>query len=269
MGLVRDFGSRIMLHGTSRMWGESTAFLLVVGLAAGCTSRPAPPPLEPTAASETEKTTVATLQATPEWLPGEVSSTSNADGHTHLRIALLPELQEGDVIHLIADERVVATALIMGMDATYATALVTGLTDRTRLVAVGDIATRLIPEEVLPATFTAPSPAAEMTSAVVAPGIIESAPAPSEHPPAEIAAVGAPVSQASPPHAVQTPALTPAPPSPVTGEGLTPEVRARLNAERAYFDLATRVLRLPAAGPELTELQNRLRSELAELEMLP
>lgn len=39
---------------------------------------------------------------------------------------------------------------------------------------------------------------------------------------------------------------------------------ARLEAERRWMELAARVLRLPAGGPELGDLQERLRRELAD-----
>jgi len=208
--------------------------------------------------------------------PGEITSTGSAEGHTHLHFALLPDAQEGDLIHILANERVVATALITGIDAMSATALVTGLTDRTRSVAVGDVAVLLAPEEVLPANV---APATPATVAPVA--VAEVAPLPSEHSPSKAASVSvvaateasitsAPTTAAI---AASIPASTSAQitapvPAPLI-ESLTPEVRARLTAERAYFELATRVLRLPDAGPELTELQTRLRSELAALELLP
>lgn len=260
MGLVSDISHRILLHGTSRMWGESTAFLLAVSLTAGCGGRPAALPTDPVPPPHAEKTTVEAPLA--GLLPGEVSSTSSADGHTHLQLIPLPELQEGDVIHLLADERVVATALITAVDATNATALVTGLTDRTRAVAVGDIAARLLPEDVAPASAAAPVLGAEATTVRVTvppPVITETVAASSEHPPAVVEAVGVVA-----PQAMHSPDLSPDP-----KPELAPDVRARLTAERAYFDLATRVLRLPTAGPELIELQNRLRTELAELELLP
>lgn len=269
MGLISDLSSRILSHDTSLMWGKSTAFLLAVGLSAGCASRPVAPPAEPTAAAPVEKPAVTTPPPAPMgFMPGEVSSTSSADGRTHLQLALLPELQEGDLIHILADERVVATALITAIDATSATALVTGLTDRTREVVVGDRAARLVPEDVLPAITAAPSPAAETASVAVATisvattTVKESAPALPEHPPTGVEAGGAIGPHGTPLGAPQETVLQAAP-------TLAPEVRARLTAERAYFDLATRVLRLPAAGPELTELQERLRIELAALELLP
>ena len=52
MGLVSDISHRILLHGTSRMWGESTAFLLAVSLTAGCGGRPAALLADPCAALE-------------------------------------------------------------------------------------------------------------------------------------------------------------------------------------------------------------------------
>lgn len=39
---------------------------------------------------------------------------------------------------------------------------------------------------------------------------------------------------------------------------------ARLDAERRWLELSARVLRLPAGGPELGDLQERLRRELAD-----
>lgn len=39
---------------------------------------------------------------------------------------------------------------------------------------------------------------------------------------------------------------------------------ARLESERRWLELAARILRLPAGGPELSDLQERLRRELAD-----
>ena len=279
MGLITDFDSHTLLHRTSRMWGESTAILLAMGLTAGCASRPLLPQGEPATAPQAvtakENGTSATdVAVNTELSPGEISSTSSANNHTHLRLASLPELQEGDLIHVLSHERVIATAMITAADTTSATALVTGLTDRARPVALGDVAVRLMAEEVLAAaspasaapspTETAPvaPPIVDLAEPTAAPGLLAPAPpAPAEHPKTVVTAVEA------------TPAVALSAEAPPTAEAssaeLTPEVRARLTAERAYFDLATRVLRLPAAGPELTELQTRLRNELASLELLP
>ena len=278
MGLITDFDSRTLLHRTSRMWGESTAILLAVGLTAGCATRPPPPQAEPPTALQTvnasENATSATgVAVKAELAPGEVSSTSSADNHTHLRLAPLPDLQEGDLIHVLAHERVIATALITAVDATSATALVTGLTDRSRTVALGDVAIRLMPEEVLPAASIMPAaaPASVATVTQASPATTPIEPPMVVEPPAPAAAPPAPAVAEHPKTATTpveaTPALALTAEAPPTG--LTPEVRARLTAERGYFDLATRVLRLPAAGPELTELQARLRNELASLELLP
>ena len=280
MGLINVFDRRTLLHRTSRMWGESTAILLAVGLTAGCATRPpqspAEPPTAPQAVKTPEKSTSAVgLEVKAELTPGEISSTSSADNHTHLRLAPLPDLQEGDLVHVLAHERVIATAMITAVDATSATALVTGLTDRSRPVKLGDVAIRLMPEEVLPTAPVASTAQPPPETAPVAPPVVvdqvapsaasssatSETPAPAEHPKTVVTAVEATpalaFTAAAPPTAVAPPA------------GLAPEVRARLTAERAYFDLATRVLRLPAAGPELTDLQARLRNELASLELLP
>lgn len=282
MGLITDFDSRNLLHRTSRMWGESTAIFLAVGLTAGCASRLPPPqaepPTAPKAVNAPEKTSSASgVALKTELAPGEISLTSSADNHTHLRLAPLPDLQEGDLIHVLAHERVIATALVTAIDTTSATALVTGLTDRSRPVALGDVAIRLIPKEVLSTAPAVSAPSAAPSppeTAPVAPPVVDPAApmaAPASPPPATPAAAEHPKTVITVVEA--TPALPLTAEAPPTAEaptaGLTPEVRARLTAERAYFDLATRVLRLPAAGPELTELQARLRNELASLELLP
>ena len=315
MGLNISDDCRNTLQRTSLLWGESTALLLLVGLTAGCTSRE---PLPPAAAAS--ETAAAPAKPVPTLSPlvGEITATESAEGHTHLQLTPVPELQEGDVIRVMAEGRVVATALVTKVDASSASALVTGLSDRTRPVATGDRATRLAPAELLPtpgspvAAVAAVSAAAHATVPAIAP-TAETAPEPAtahtaaettagEHPaPTHEPAAAHPVdahpmdahaadahatdahpTAASPAEKIMTPAAAAVAgagavaaaavsvgETPAAAPALDPEMRARLTAERAYFDLATRILRLPAAGPELHDLQERLRDELAEVELLP
>lgn len=273
MGLDISDDRRNTLQRASLLWGESTALLLLVGLTAGCTNA-SRQPLPPAAASEAAAKPKPTLSP----LEGEVTATESAEGHTYLQLTSVPGLLEGDVIRVMAEGRVVATALITKADAHRASALVTGLSDRTRPVATGDRATRLLPAELLP---TPDSPAAVRataeTAAMRATGQVAAETTASGHaPPAqapEPEAVAPPVVAQPAEKSIQPVRIGPKREADAVGISetpvLNPEMRARLTAERAYFDLATRILRLPAAGPELEELQERLRGELAEVELLP
>ena len=342
MGLDTADDRRNTLQRTSLMWGESTVLLLVVGLSAGCTFRPeAPAPTATAPAAKVDEAKVdqakvdqakvdqakvdqAKAPPTLNPLVGEVTATESADGHTHLQLTPLPDVQAGDIIRIKAAERIIATALVTTVSTTSLSALVTGLSDRTRPVLTGDRATQLLPAELLPPPGASEAHASETQHAAAHQPAVEAhaehvepaptAPAhaaahasdnhPAEHAAdshatdtlavnshvsgknsihVEAAAVTGPVAAISSraglvPGAPREAASSPAPVAAiaVTGEAaaesvppLNPEMRARLNAERAYFDLASRILRLPAANPELLELQERVRAELAEVELAP
>jgi hypothetical protein len=328
MGLDTADDRRNTLQRTSRMWGESTALLLVVGLSAGCTFRPETP--NPTATAPAAKVDEAKVdqakvdqkKASPTLTPlvGEVTATESADGRTYLQLNPLPDVQAGDIIRIKATERIIATALITTISPTSLSALVTGLSDRTRPVLTGDRATQLLPVELLPPPGASEAHAAETQHAAAHQppaevhaehvAAVEPAPTATAHVAAdtsdnhleghaadshvsgtnpihvETASITGPVTAISSqaglvPGAPRDAASVPALVAPITEtraatgaaaesvSPLNPEMRARLNAERAYFDLASRILRLPAADPELLELQERLRAELAEVELAP
>jgi hypothetical protein len=340
MGLDTADDRRNTLQRTSLMWGESTALLLVVGLSAGCTFRPEAP--NPTATApaakvdeakvdeaKVDQAKVASIKAPPTLNPlvGEVTATESADGHTHLQLTPLPDVQAGDIIRIKAAERIIATALVTTVSPTSLSALVTGLSDRTRPVLTGDRATQLFPAELLPPPGASEAHAAETQHAAAHQPAVEAhvaavEPAPTAPAHAALASDNHPEEHAADSHATDTLAvnshvsgkhsihveaaavtgpvavkssrvgLVPGAPREVasvtapvaamvatgaaTGAAaaesvppLNPEMRARLNAERAYFELASRILRLPAANPELLELQERVRAELAEVELAP
>jgi hypothetical protein len=192
-----------------------------------------------------------------------VRSVAEADGAVQLILPVRPDLHPGDSLHIRDGERLVAIALVTAAD-----------DQRTVARVVGPV-----PADVPPAPAAAveaphpmePAPAAEPAAVADRPPEV---PAESAHGP-EAAAHPEPAAEEAP-H-MEAPAVEPAPPETIavaaatpavaaaaepTPPALQPEVRARLEAERAYWELAARVLRLPAGGPELTALQQRLRSEI-------
>ena len=286
MGLVERHFSRFVFNPTSRPWRESTVVLLAVGLAlgggAGCSGQSTrgtpgkvPGPVitsdeKPEVKEKAKENEQAKEKATSDVGPGVVISTSNADGRALARLSLMPAIAPGDMLHLVAEGRVIATALVTSVERDGMIVAVTGLTDRKRLVVIGDRA-ELVPLEALaPAEPQAPTATAAPPSTIEPPVVAQV-----EHkaePKAELKAEAPADSKVEPegeikaePAPVKVVAATP----PTIDPGLPPETRARLIAERAYFSLASRVLRVPATSPEIKALQERLRQELTELELLP
>lgn len=255
----------------STLW-KSTCLALLL---AGCQGpRPVDAPVD-TPSPTPEAVPAATPPAT-----DRVQSVAEADGAVQVILPPRPDLHPGDALHIRDGERLIATALVTGSDAQLTRARVIALTDQRRPVRPED-RFDLVPPDPTPApafveapqpTETAPTaePAVAAVTAVTTTTV--------EHLPAEPASGSPPPEvHAEHPHAeamhtdpvhadpaviagtaaaVAVTAAEPAPPA------LQPEVRARLEAERAYWELAARVLRLPAGGPELAALQQRLRSEI-------
>ncbi len=282
MGLVERRFSRFVFNPTSLPWRESTVVLLAVGLAmgggAGCSGQPSrstpgkvPVPVvradekspEIEKAKENEQ---AKVKSTSEIAPGVVISTSTADGRALARLSLMPASAPGDMLHLVAEGRVIATALVTSVERDAMIVAVTGLTDRKRLVMVGDRAELVPLEAIAPAEAQAPAATDAPTATTEAPAAahVEPHAEPKAAPPADPK-----TEPVGPIKAEPAPVKVVANPPPTIDPSLPPETRARLIAERAYFSLASRVLRVPATSPEIKALQERLRQELTELELLP
>ncbi len=287
MGPIR---SRNPSRSTTILLWKSTCIALVL---AGCQG-PRPDETAPVpSAPPTEAT------ATPA--ADRVRSVAEADGSVQLVLPARPDLHPGDGLHIRDGERLIATALVTAADDQRTMARVVALTDQRRPVRPDD---RFgpVPSDVAPApeptaveaphptepaptaavTPAGPSPAAEAVVATAAAEHPMEEPAPDPHAPkgtdhpepaaAEAAPSAAP--NGEPPHpegavavvaAAAVAVAEPIAPAPA----LQPEVRARLEAERAYWELAARVLRLPAGGPELIALQQRLRTEIAAQGAVP
>ncbi len=84
-----------------------------------------------------------------------------------------------------------------------------------------------------------------------------------DHAPAAAAAHTAPHGEVSAHVDAPAPMATGNPPDEGKSAALAPEIRARLDAERAYWELAARILRLPGGDGEVAALQERLRAEFA------
>lgn len=256
MGIALHQNRRRLSNHTSFPWRESTGILLALGLCSGCSDASRPP------AAHDEPPAIPEQVVKPEptgMPPGAVTATGAANGQTTIQVALFPGITIGDVLHLRTGERIVATALVTEVRTDSIQAIVTGLTDRMRPVSTGDLAERVPPEALIAPLVATP------TAVVVPPP-----PAPAEPDPFELFVEEV---MAMPDEAPATPETTAAtnlhPEAPATDPLLTPDTRARLSAERAYFLLSSRVLRLPPASPELAELQEKVREELANLEFIP
>lgn len=256
----------------STLW-KSTCLALIL---AGCQDpRPTATPAEPPA-----PTPAAAPAAVPPAID-RVQSVAEADGTVQVILPGRPDLHPGDALHIRDGERLIATALVTASDDQLTRARVIALTDQRRPVRPDDRVS-LVPADPTPAPTAAetPTPAeahpqepalpTEAASAVAGAPVEATAQEPAANPPPPEAATQAehPPAEsmhADHVHAAQSPTETttavaiaaePTPPA------LQPEVRARLEAERAYWELAARVLRLPDGSAELTALQQRLRSEI-------
>lgn len=276
MGPIR---SRNPSWSTTALLWKSTCMALVL---AGCQG---PRPGEaPSVESEPPATSAPGPAAT-----DRVRSVAEADGAVQLVLPVRTDLHPGDGLHIRDGERLVATALVTAADDQRTVARVIALTDQRRPVWPDD-RFGLVPADVAPA----PAPAPTAAEAHAGP---EPAPPVDPVPVAAPAAAGsghpteAPVAGPHPQEAAghpepataetmhteailgesthpEPPATAVAAPAVAAADGpanpaLQPEVRARLEAERAYWELAARVLRLPAGAPELVALQQRLRTEIA------
>jgi hypothetical protein len=238
------------------LW-KSTA---LAALLAGCSWRSAEAPLTP-------EVTAAPAPVFTVPVPAEVLSVADADGKTRLTLPPHPEFNPGDVLHIKAAERLIATALVTEVTADHTAALVVALTDRRRPVQVHD-AFVVPPPDAEPPPPDPVVAAREQAAARLA--LVAAMNAPLPTPPATVESAPAPEPQATSVAAaesVHSDAVSHG--AAATGAAATPtvdtdqEIRARLEAERAYWDLAARVLRLPPAGPDLATLQERLRQEFA------
>ncbi len=271
---------------TGWSWKSTLLTVSLVGCA-GCFGRPAP--ADPVATD------------TPSPVPAladQIAALSEAEGKTLLTLPPRPDLHPGDILQVREGERLIATALVTASDATQTQATVVALSDRRRPVTLAD-RFRPAPNDPPPFPVVPPAPApvdeaqiareqaatrlalaAALAPPAPEPAVVVVKPSAEEREVRILAAPAAPVTPV--PLAVLTPAPAPAepaaehPPAEAHPSATAPgaaapdsEIHARLEAERAYYELAARILRLPTAGPELTALQTRLRAELSRLEQQP
>ena len=269
---------------TTSAWWKSTWLALAL---VGCQD-PRPPEPPPAAPAPVAAPTVATAASSPT----AVSAVTEVDGRTQLTLIPGRKLQVGNALHVRDGKRLVATALVTSADEAQAQALVVALSDRRRPVQVDDWIVVIGSES--PLSLPVAQPETPPSAAAIAPPVVAIAPAVAAiiDPPVTADPHAAPVqstavlvgaaptvSEASTADTTATthhPLVEPAPasaadhPSPATSdEVLIPEVRARLDAERAYWELAARVLRLPPTGPELGALQERLRHQIVTTGIAP
>jgi hypothetical protein len=268
--------------------------LLTVSLVScvGCFDRQAP----------TDPSAIATPPAQLPEVADQITALSEAEGKTLLTLPPRPDLRPGDILQVREGERLIATALVTTSNPTQTQATVVALSDRRRPVSLAD-RFRPTPSDPPPFPDVPPAPApvdeaqiareqaatrlalaAALAPPTPEPAVVVAKPSAEER---EVRVLAAPAAAVTPvPLTVtSTPAPAPSESAPVapaapaveaekspvasTASAPDPEIHARLEAERAYYELAARVLRLPAAGAELTALQARLRQELSRLEQQP
>ena len=271
---MRACGTVRLFKVTTNPWCYATFFTLSL---VGCQAPRPPEPLAPetTAPAATSPTSLATTPPAPQVDTDRIASVAEAEGRTLVTLPPRTDLQPGDTLHVLTGDRVIASALVIESGPEGVRASVVALSDLRRPVHPGDrVGTIPADQGTLPvpiatvAASSAPEASAASTTASDA--------AHDSHSVATHAATSTSSATAT--------ALGTAP-TPETGHDrhpahataetataqqraptdLTPEIRARLEAERAYWELSARILRLPSGGPELTALQQRLRAELAEL----
>jgi hypothetical protein len=176
-----------------------------------------------------------------------VVATSTTNGVTQITGSAASPLEAGTLLRLYDPApggRMKGMAVITGWSAGQFTARLTGLTDKTRQIATGD---RAVPGE----------PDAAPVAAAVPPEALRVAALERQLAEREAEAVRTDRALAE----LHARATTPPAPT-AQGTGLGDEL-ARIEAERAYFDLCVRVLALPPDEPGVLALQAQIRHSLA------
>ena len=204
--------------------------------ACGCTdSRPPAPPTAPTAQ--------AAVAAGPT-----VVAISVADGVTRIEGTAPTELPVGTLLRIYGPDpapggRMKGMAVVIAAGDAHFTARLTGLTEKNRPIITGD---RAVPGDIDPPTPPAAQPEAARTAALARQlGERNAETARNDRAFADLHALA-----------------TKLPPPTAAGTGLGDEL-ARIEAERAYFDLCARVLSLNLADPAVIAVQDQIRHSLA------
>ena len=271
---MRACGTVRLLKVATNPWCHATFLTLsLVGCQAPRTPEPAPPAIMAPAA--TSPGSIPAAPPAPQVDTDRIASVAEAEGRTLVTLPPRTDLQPGDTLHVLTGDRVIASAVVVESGPEGVRASVVALSDLRRPVHPGDrVGTIPLDQPTAVAPITAP--ATTTSSAATADASSASAAAHDPHseptPAAKSTASATRTTTDSTPkpehghdsHTAPATAET-ASAQPRATSDLTPEIRARLEAERAYWELSARILRLPSGGPELTALQQRLRTELAEM----
>ena len=267
---MRACGTARLLKVATNPWCHATFLTLSL---VGCQ---APRPAEPVTPEATATAAIApaSLPATPpapQVDTDRIASVAEAEGRTLVTLPPRADLQPGDTLHVLTGDRVIASAVVVESGPEGVRASVVALSDVRRPVHPGD-RVGTIPADQPSSVTSVAAPATPTSSVATADSAPASAAAhdPHSEPKPVAKATGSTAESTTKPesgpdaHGAPANAET-ASAHPRAVSDLTPEIRARLEAERAYWELSARILRLPSGGPELTALQQRLRAELAEL----
>jgi hypothetical protein len=174
-----------------------------------------------------------------------VVAVSTADGVTRVEGTAPTDLQPGTLLRFhdqAAPGRMKGLAVVLSSSEGRFTARLTGLTDKTRPLATGD--------QAVPGDLDAPTPPPRSPDALRAAELAR-----------RLASREAESARSERAFADLHARATAPPPPAVRRTGLGEEL-ARIEAERAYFDLCARVLGLNASDPDVVALQLQIRRAL-------